>query len=50
MTNTSTKDPYAFNGAPLTKDELSNETVVLLNGKNTPLNNQKHFFIECYVC
>ncbi len=44
------KDPYAFNAAPLTKNKLSNETVVFSNEKNTPIINKKYFYIESYGC
>ncbi len=44
------KDPYAFNAAPLTKEKLSNETIVFSNEKNTPIINKKYFYIESYGC
>ncbi len=50
MANNSVKNPYAFDGAPLTKEDLLNETVVLSNGKKTPSRHQKHFYIESYGC
>ena len=50
MANTSVKDPYAFNAAPLTKNKLSNKTGFLSNEKKTPLVYKKYFYIESYGC
>jgi tRNA-2-methylthio-N6-dimethylallyladenosine synthase len=50
MTKISTKDPYAFNGVPLTKEDSSANTVVLSNVKDTVPKAQKQFYIESYGC
>ena len=50
MTKISTKDPYAFNGIPLTKEETCANTGVLSNAKDTVPKAQKQFYIESYGC
>jgi tRNA-2-methylthio-N6-dimethylallyladenosine synthase len=50
MTKISTKDPYAFNGVPLTKEDSSANTGVLSNVKDTVPKAQKQFYIESYGC
>jgi tRNA-2-methylthio-N6-dimethylallyladenosine synthase len=50
MTKISTKDPYAFNGIPLTKEDSSANTGVLSNVKDTVPKAQKQFYIESYGC
>ena len=50
MANTSVKDPYAFNAAPLANNKLPNKTVFLSNEKKTPLVYKKYFYIESYGC
>ena len=50
MTKISTKDPYAFNGVPLTKEDSSANTGVLSNVKDTVPKAQKKFYIGGYVC
>ena len=50
MANISTKDPYAFNGAPLTKERLSANTDDLSIEKDAVSKTQKQFYIESYGC
>jgi tRNA-2-methylthio-N6-dimethylallyladenosine synthase len=50
MTKISTKDPYAFNGVPLTKEDSSDNTGVLSNVTDTVPKAQKQFYIESYGC
>ena len=50
MTKISKKDPYAFNGVPLTKEDSSANTGVLSNVKDTVPKAQKQFYIESYGC
>ncbi len=50
MTKTSTKNPYAFNGAPLTRKREANDSLVLSDKKKIQPKNQKHFYIESYGC
>jgi len=50
MTKTSSKDPYAFNGSPLTKEQPQANTDVLSNEKDTAYKARKQFYIESYVC
>ena len=50
MANISTKDPYAFNGAPLTKEGLSANTDDLSIEKDAVSKTQKQFYIESYGC
>ena len=50
MTKISSKDPYAFNGSPLTKEQPQANTDVLSNEKDTAYKAQKQFYIESYGC
>jgi tRNA-2-methylthio-N6-dimethylallyladenosine synthase len=50
MTKISTKDPYAFNGTPLTKEVSFANTCVLSNEKDSASKAQKQFYIESYGC
>lgn len=50
MTKTSTKNPYAFNGAPLTRKREANDSLVLSDKKKIQPKNQKHFYIVSYGC
>jgi tRNA-2-methylthio-N6-dimethylallyladenosine synthase len=50
MAKISTKDPYAFNGTPLTKKVSSANTGVLSNEKDSASKAQKQFYIESYGC
>ena len=50
MIKISTKDPYAFNGSPLTKEEPAAVTGVLSKKKDTVSSVQKRFYIESYGC
>ncbi len=50
MIKISTKDPYAFNGIPLTKEDSFANTGVLSNLKDTVPKAQKQFYIESYGC
>ncbi|MDA8758326.1 tRNA (N6-isopentenyl adenosine(37)-C2)-methylthiotransferase MiaB [Flavobacteriaceae bacterium] len=50
MTKTSSKDPYAFNGIPLTKEQPQANTDVLSNEKDTAYKARKQFYIESYGC
>ena len=45
-----TKDPYAFNGAPLTEEVSRVNTRVLSNEKDSASKAQKQFYIESYGC
>ena len=45
-----TKDPYAFNGTPLTKEISPANTGVLSNEKDSASKTQKQFYIESYGC
>ena len=50
MANTSTKDPYAFNGTPLTKKGLLTDVDILSKEEATQSKNKKRFYIESYGC
>ena len=50
MVNTSTKDPYAFNGTALTEARPVNDLDVLSKEGDATSKNQKRFYIESYVC
>lgn len=50
MTKTSSKDPYAFNGSPLTKEQPQANTDVLSIEKDTAYKARKQFYIGGYVC
>ena len=50
MTKISSKDPYAFNGSPLTKEQPQANTDVLSNEKDTAYKARKQFYIESYGC
>ena len=50
MTKISSKDPYAFNGSPLTKEQHQANTDVLSNEKDTAYKARKQFYIESYGC
>ena len=50
MSKVSTKDPYAFNGIILTKEESLANSTVLSNTKGTKSKVQKQFYIESYGC
>ena len=50
MTKITTKDPYAFNGAPLTKVSSSSNTDVLSKKKDNIFKAKKQFYIESYGC
>lgn len=50
MANTSTKDPYAFNGTALTKARPVNDLDVLSKEGDATSKNQKRFYIESYGC
>lgn len=50
MAKISTKDPYAFNGTPLTEEVSPANTGVLSNVKDSASKAQKQFYIESYGC
>ena len=50
MAKISTKDPYAFNGTPLTEEVSPANTGVLSNEKDYASKAQKQFYIESYGC
>ena len=50
MANTSTKDPYAFNGTALTEARPVNDLDVLSKEGDATSKNQKRFYIESYGC
>ena len=50
MTKILTKDPYAFNGTPITEEISHANTGVLSNEKDSALKTQKQFYIESYGC
>lgn len=50
MTKDLTKNPYAFNGSPLTKEHSDTDTAVLTHKKKSKNKSQKHFYIESYGC
>lgn len=50
MAKISTKDPYAFNGTPLTEEVSPANTGVLSNEKDSASKAQKQFYIESYGC
>lgn len=50
MANTSTKDPYAFNGTVLTEARPVNDLDVLSKEGDATSKNQKRFYIESYGC
>ncbi|MGB0396079.1 MAG: tRNA (N6-isopentenyl adenosine(37)-C2)-methylthiotransferase MiaB, partial [Flavobacteriaceae bacterium] len=50
MTKITTKDPYAFNGGPLTKVSSSSNTDVLSKKKDNIFKVKKQFYIESYGC
>jgi tRNA-2-methylthio-N6-dimethylallyladenosine synthase len=50
MAKISTKDPYAFNGTPLTEEVSFANTGVLSNEKDSASKAQKQFYIESYGC
>jgi tRNA-2-methylthio-N6-dimethylallyladenosine synthase len=50
MAKISTKDPYAFNGTPLTEEVSPANTGILSNEKDSASKAQKQFYIESYGC
>ncbi|MEK9603252.1 MAG: tRNA (N6-isopentenyl adenosine(37)-C2)-methylthiotransferase MiaB [Flavobacteriaceae bacterium] len=50
MTKNLTKNPYAYNGSPLTKEHSDSDTAVLPHKKKSKNKIQKHFYIESYGC
>ena len=50
MTKITIKDPYAFNGAALTRESSLPNTGVLSKKKNNKFKAKKHFYIESYGC
>ena len=50
MAKISTKDPYAFNGTPLTEEVYPANTGILSNEKDSASKAQKQFYIESYGC
>ena len=50
MAKITTKDPYAFNGTPLTEELSPANTGVLSIVKDSASKAQKQFYIESYGC
>ena len=50
MANTSVKDPYAFNGAPLSKERQASSASILPKDVVPPKKKNRHFYIESYGC
>ena len=50
MANTSVKDPYAFNGAPLSTERQASSASILPEDVVPPKKKNRHFYIESYGC